>query len=257
MDATVDVVLPAHNEGDSIERTLQEFYQVVTRHGGVPIRFVISEDGSRDNTLEVIQRVAQTLPLQLVTFPQRKGYSRAVIDGFRATQSELIAFIDSDGQCDPADFHVLHREMMTSDCDLVVGFRNPRRDHWLRLLMSVAFNQVYKLYFKVDLRDPSCPYLLIKREALLRVLEGNVGILKEGFWWEFFARARARHLSIRQVPVRHRARTAGVTVVYRPLKVPGIAWSHLRGLARLKRELRGDSTARSVSPGLRQARGAK
>jgi hypothetical protein len=89
------------------------------------------------------------------------------------------------------------------------------------------------MYFNVGLKDPSCPYLLIKREALMRVLDGNVGILKQGFWWEFFARARARKLSITQVPVTHRVRTAGETVVYRPTKVPGIAYHHLLGLRKL------------------------
>jgi hypothetical protein len=104
--------------------------------------------------------------------------------------------------------------------------------------MSALFNQAYQLYFNVGLKDPSCPYLIIKREALLRVLDGNVGIFKQGFWWEFFARAQARKLSICQVPVTHRVRTAGETVVYRPTKVPGIAWEHLRGLAKLSRELK-------------------
>jgi hypothetical protein len=128
--------------------------------------------------------------------------------------------------------------MMQKDVDLVVGYRNPRQDHWIRILMSRAFNTVYKFYFSVGLKDPSCPYLLIKREALMRVLDGNVGILKQGFWWEFFARARARKLSITQVPVAHRVRTAGETVVYRPTKVPRIAYEHLLGLRKLSAELK-------------------
>jgi len=241
MNIPIDVVLPAHNEGESIGQTLEEFYQVVTVKDDLPIRFIVCEDGSKDNTVEVIQKVGEKLPVVLISEPFRKGYSRAVIDGFKASTSPLVSFIDSDGQCDPRDFKSLYEEMIASDCDLVVGYRNPRHDHWIRLLMSAAFNQVYKLYFKVGLKDPSCPYLIIKKAALMRVLDGNVGILKQGFWWEFFARSRAKNLNIRQVPVTHRARTAGVTVVYRPTKVPGIAWAHLRGLAQLSRELKESS----------------
>jgi len=186
----------------------------------------------------MIQRVAEKHPVLLLSAPFRKGYSRAVIDGLKASSSSLISFIDSDGQYDPGDFKALHQELMASDCDLVVGYRNPRRDHWSRLLMSAAFNQVYKSYFRVDLKDPSCPFLIIKRDALMRILDGNIGILKQGFWWEFYARARAKNLHIREVPITHRRRMSGGTVVYRPAQVPGIAWAHLLGLAELSRELK-------------------
>jgi len=238
MNTPIDVVLPAHNEGESIGLTLTEFYQVVATEQGYPIRFIVCEDGSKDNTVEVIQETAKTLPVLLISENFRKGYSRAVIDGFKASTAPLVGFIDSDGQCDPKDFAALYKEMMATDCDLVIGYRNPRKDHWIRILMSSLFGMVYRFYFNVGLRDPSCPYLIIKRESLLRVLDGNLGILKQGFWWEFFARARARKLTIAQVPVTHRVRTAGETVVYRPTKVPRIAYEHLLGLAKLNRELK-------------------
>ena len=238
MNITIDVVLPAHNEGESIGLTLREFYRVVASEQRYSIRFIVCEDGSKDNTVEAIRETAKTLPVHLISENFRKGYSRAVIDGLKASTNPLVSFIDSDGQYDPKDFVALYKEMREKDCDLVVGYRNPRKDHWIRLTMSALFNEVYKLYFDVRLRDPSCPYLIIKREALLRVLDGDVGILKQGFWWEFFARARARKLSICQVPVTHRVRTAGGTVVYRPTKVPAIAWEHLCGLAKLSRELK-------------------
>src|SRR5271156_179423 len=238
MSTTIDVVLPAHNEGESIGLTLREFYQIVATDQGHSIRFIVCEDGSKDNTVAVIQETAKTLPVILISENFRKGYSRAVIDGFKASTNSLVGFIDSDGQCDPRDFAALYSEMMEKDCDLVVCYRNPRKDHWTRLLMSGLFKQVYQLYFDVGLKDPSCPYLIIKRDALLRLLKGNVGILKQGFWWEFFARARACKLSICQVPVTHRIRTAGKTIVYRPTKISGSAWQHLRGLAKLSRELK-------------------
>ena len=100
----IDVVLPAHNEGASIGQTLNEFYEVVSRQQGIPIRFVVCEDGSVDNTVEVLKKIAETIPLKLIVDPVRKGYSKAVVDGFHATESEWVAFIDSDGQCDRQDF---------------------------------------------------------------------------------------------------------------------------------------------------------
>jgi glycosyltransferase involved in cell wall biosynthesis len=233
--AIIDVVLPVHNEGASIAATLREFHRVVMLEGGQPIRFVVCEDGSSDDTVPVLEKLATELPLKLISDPVRKGYSRAVIDGFRGTTSEWVGFIDSDGQCDPADLLAL--AAVREGHDLVMGWRNPRSDPWIRKAMSSAFQAVYRGFFQVPVRDPSCPYLLINRVGLEKILSGNVGILKQGFWWEFLARAAAINLRIVEVPVRHRTRASGATQVYRPAKVPRIAAEHLLGLYRLRREL--------------------
>ena len=237
-DEPIDVVLPVHNEAESIGGTLREFYQVAAVEGKIPIRFVVCEDGSRDNTVEVLEGLAASLPIHLISGAARKGYSRAVLDGFRAATAGLVGFIDSDGQCDPRDFAAFVAAQETGEYDLVFGYRNPRRDHWIRKLMSHSFGLVYRCFFSIPVRDPSCPFLLIRQEALQRVLRGNPGLLKQGFWWEFIARCAAAGLRTRQLPVAHRARSAGTTQVYKPSKVPRIAYEHILGLFKLKRELR-------------------
>jgi dolichol-phosphate mannosyltransferase len=232
----VEVVLPAHNEGAAIARTLREFHEVVSQKDGLPIKFLVCEDGSTDDTCDVVRNVGQDLPLRLLSFTERKGYSKAVVDGFRSTDATIVGFIDSDGQCDPSDFKTLLKEL--GENDMVVGYRNPRMDSAFRKLISSAFGSVYRLLFPVKLKDPSCPYLVVRREALLRILRGNPGILRQGFWWEFNARAQAAGLRIAEVPVTHRTRTAGTTQVYKLNKVPAIAAKHLRGLFALRKEIR-------------------
>jgi len=240
--SVIDVVLPAHNEGASIEATLREFYDAVAIQAQIPIRFVVCEDGSTDDTVPVLRSLAEEIPLKLISDPVRKGYSKAVVDGMQATDAEWVAFIDADGQCDPSDFAKL--TALRESADIVMGWRNPRSDSWVRKLMSGAFGTVYQMLFDVRVKDPSCPYLLIRRPALLELLDGNVGILKQGFWWEFVARAAALQLRIVETPVRHRVRTSGVTQVYRASKVPRIAAEHLLGLFILKRELNTRSKAK-------------
>lgn len=231
----IDVVLPVHNEGASIEATLKEFHSVVAETHHISIRFVICEDGSSDDTVSVLQALARELPIKLISDPVRKGYSRAVIDGLRATDAEWVVCIDSDGQCDPADF--LNLVAARTDRDMVVGYRNPRSDTAMRKAMSGAFGFVYRMFFNVWLRDPSCPYIMINRRGLSSILAGNVGILKQGFWWEFMARATALGLRLREIPVHHRVRASGTTQVYRLGKIPRIAFEHLVGLRTLKQEL--------------------
>ncbi len=231
----IDIVVPAHNEGASIGSTLRDFYQKVAGEAGIAIRFVVCEDGSTDNTVEVLHELAKKIPIQLISDPKRKGYSRAVIDGMLATTSEWVGSIDSDGQCDPNDFQRLLARR--NDADLIVGWRNPRRDPWVRRFMSAAFGVAYRQLFDVSLRDPSCPYILVRRSCLKQILAGNTGILKQGFWWEFVARAVACKARIAETPIVHLQRESGRSRVYRPTKIPRIAVEHLIGLWKLKREL--------------------
>jgi len=231
----IEFVLPAHNEAQSIGGTIREFSEV-TASQGFDVRFLVCEDGSSDGTADVVRAIGDQQPVKLLTSSERKGYSRAVVDGLRATTAQIIGFIDSDGQCDPADLSRLAAAL--DGADLVVGYRNPRADTVTRKLMSGAFKLVYERLFPVRLHDPSCPYLLIRRPALEKILSGNLGILKQGFWWEFNARAQAAGLTIQQVPVSHRTRAAGQTQVYLPKRIPRIAYEHLLGLWALRAEIR-------------------
>jgi glycosyltransferase involved in cell wall biosynthesis len=231
----IEVVLPAHNEEGSIGDVLEEFHGAAVA-SGLRVRFVVAEDGSRDRTREVVTTLAETLPIILLPAAPRKGYSRAVVDGLQATTAALVAFSDSDGQCDPADLKRLYDAL--GDNDLVVGYRNPRHDTPFRKFISGAFKFVYQRRFPVRLRDPSCPFLLVRREAVAQILRGNPGILRQGFWWEFNARAAAVRLKVAEVPVNHRERFAGQTQVYRLSKLPRIASEHLRALGTLRKELR-------------------
>lgn len=230
----IEVVLPVHNEAASIEETLREFYDVATQDG-FDVSFRACEDGSTDGTQKILHRLEAELPLVADCAPERRGYSRAVLDGLRACTAPVVGFIDSDGQCDPRDLAALARALEGND--IVFGYRDPRVDPLVRKLMSSAFGAVFRLFFPVQRKDPSCPYLLVRRQCLDRVLAGNPGILHQGFWWEFSARARAAGLRAAEVPVHHRQRSAGTTQVYKPAKLPRIALEHLAGLVSLRKDI--------------------
>lgn len=234
--AEVDVVLPAHNEADTIGVVLREFHSTVVATRLAVVRFVVCEDGSSDGTADVVRDLAREIPLEVVSSDTRKGYSRAVIDGLLATSAALVAFVDSDGQCDPSDLPRFLEAI--GGADVVVGYRSPRVDPWYRMAMSKSFHLVYRRLFPVRLRDPSCPFVVMRQEALAQILRGRVGLLAQGFWWEFQARAAAAGMTVVEVPCRHRPRLAGETRVYRPSAIPGIARRHLVALVRLRRELR-------------------
>jgi dolichol-phosphate mannosyltransferase len=232
-DFDVQVLLPVHNEAESIEATIREIHAELSRFARV--QFILCEDGSKDNTQEVLRRVAEDIPAKLLLSTERKGYSRAVRDGMLAMDAPWLLCLDSDGQCDPKDFQKFWENRSTAD--VLIGWRVNRADNWMRKSMSRVFFGVWKAFYNCPINDPSCPYMLAPLRVIHEVAP-RMGAMQQGYWWEFMARVHRMHFSIREFPVNHRDRAAGVTQVYRLNKLPGIGYRHFMALFQILRETR-------------------
>jgi dolichol-phosphate mannosyltransferase len=229
----VEVLLPVHNEAESIEGTVREIYGELSSK--VNVGFIICEDGSKDNTQEILRRLAKQLPMRLNLSVGRKGYSRAVCEGMQMLESDYLLCLDSDGQCDPKDFWAFWDAR--NQADVVLGWRTDRADTFTRRAFSRFFYLIYQTVLRTPVHDPSCPYVLIKKDVAQRLC-GELGAMKQGFWWEFVARVHRRGYTIKELPVHHRLRTAGVTQVYHWRKMPAIFFRHVAAIFRIWAETR-------------------
>lgn len=229
----LEVLLPVHNEADSIQATIQEIYDQISPQ--VLMRFIICEDGSIDDTKNILRALAASIPMNLLLSDARKGYSRAVRDGMLALEAPYLLCLDSDGQCDPKDFDAFWASR--NDVDVVLGWRVDRADNWMRKLMSRTFYRFYRLLYGVPVHDPSCPYVL-SRKKVVEQLVHELGAMQQGFWWEYVARAHRRGFTIRELPVHHRQRSAGTTQVYKLSRIPGIGWRHFLALFTILKQTR-------------------
>jgi glycosyltransferase involved in cell wall biosynthesis len=233
------VVLPIYNEQELISGVLDELILVLSHSALKSWKIVLSEDGSRDKTREILESYSRKDPAHinlLPSSPVRLGYSLAVIRGFSSVlENAIVCVMDSDGQCDPRDLFKV-AQLAESGKNIGVGFRSPRLDSLSRRLYSKLFKLVHWLLFRVALRDPSCPLVAIHSRDLETLIRNKVH-LQFGYWWEFQARAKASGLIPIEIAVNHRMRTDGSTRVYHFRKLPKIAISHLFGMLQLKREL--------------------
>jgi dolichol-phosphate mannosyltransferase len=235
----LEVLLPVHNEAETIEATIGEMYAEFSRL--VRVRFIVCEDGSTDRTREALARLQSAVPAKMILSEARKGYSKAVRDGMRAAEAPYLLCLDSDGQCDPKDFARFWEAR--GEADVVIGWRIRRADPALRRVLSAIFYRIYQAVYRVPVHDPSCPYVLA-RKSVVDALVAELGEMQEGFWWEFTARVHRRGFTIKELPVHHRLRAGGTTRVYTLRKMPAIGYSHLRALFRIWRQTRARSQPR-------------
>ncbi len=233
MPTPLEILLPVHNEAGGIRDTIREIHEVI--HPQAPFQFLICEDGSTDGTPAILADLAQTLPIRLLPGIQRRGYSQAVLAGMRALTSPYLLCLDADGQCDPADFGRFWEQR--DRADILIGSRVHRADSALRKVLSRLFYHIYQLFFHTPADDPSCPFLLVRKQVVDRLLP-ELGVMQQGIWWEFLARAHRRGFSIRQLSVHHRRRRSGQTRIYQLRRLPGIGYRQLAALFTIWRETR-------------------
>jgi len=233
---TISIVTPVHNEGASIFHTVNEFIEC-HKENPMKIKFIISEDGSTDNTLDEIQKLKKIYDVTLISDTQRKGYSNAVIDGFKLVNTDIVCFIDSDGQCDPNDLLKLLDKF--DGKNIAAGHRKPRKDKVSRIIFSSIFRIFYRLLTNNKLKDPSCPYFVTSTQNIKKILSTeNIGMLTQGFWWEFYARAQYLGIDIEEVVINHRKRVFGDSVIFNFLTIPIYAIKNIILLFSLKKILK-------------------
>lgn len=231
MTDSVSLVLPVHNEIESLEFVIAEWDHALKVCPDLCYEFVICEDGSTDGTKELILELATKYKILSNSVDHRRGYGVALIDGLATARNDYIMMFDSDGQIGAGGFAEAWSRR-DKEC-FVMGWRYPRRDRRLRLLYSILFRFYHFLLFPNRLHDPSCSLVLGHRDSWARV-NHLLGYLNEGFWWGFVGACLKLGIEIIEIKIQHRRRYAGDTQVYKLSKVPGISIRNAVGLLCLR-----------------------
>ena len=224
------VILPVHNEVDSLERVVSEWDAFLSKIPDLHHVFIICEDGSVDGTKELIVALELRYSILNNSVPRRRGYGQAVRDGIGLAETDYVLCIDSDGQIAPDQMTKVwsHR----SEDRFFIGWRHPRLDPPVRLIYSKLFKLYHGLLFPNQLHDPSCPFVfghakLFKKVAPLLVY------MNEGFWWGFVGACWKLKIPIDEIQICHRERFASKTQVYKIEKMPEIIFRNGIGLLQL------------------------
>jgi dolichol-phosphate mannosyltransferase len=226
----LNIVFPVHNERNSIDFVLKGWKQELDKQN-ITYSFIVCEDGSTDGTKELLIQLKEKYPLKLDLKQKRRGYGTAVIDGIKASNSDYILCVDSDGQCDPKDFPKFWNDK--EKANVIIGWRKKRADKLQRRIFSSLFKVFFMILFPTPIHDPSAPFVIFKKNAIMPYLHQLV-YLKEGFWWGFVGMCVKNSLTMQEIPINHRGRISGTTQVYKIKNMLGIAMRNTLGLFRLK-----------------------
>ncbi len=173
MDRILYVVMPAYNEAENIQQTIDAWYPVVEKHaGGGASRLVIINDGSKDDTYSIMQEYAKSRPLFQPLTKENGGHGSTVLYGYRyaiENGADYVFQTDSDGQTNPEEFEAFW-DLMDS-YDAVLGNRVVRGDGKDRKFVENTVCFLLRLVFGVKVKDANAPFRLMKTELLKKYID--------------------------------------------------------------------------------------
>ena len=165
-NVALSIVVPIYNEEDSLPFLVNQLLEVLQPMEET-FELVLVNDGSSDNSAEVIRKLSFDIP-ELVGVLLRKNYGQtaAMAAGFDISSGEIVVTLDGDLQNDPADIPLLVNKIRDG-FDLVSGWRYRRQDAAIsRKLPSKIANRLIGKVTGVRLNDYGCSLKAYRKEVL-------------------------------------------------------------------------------------------
>lgn len=201
---SLTIFFPCYNEEANVERVTQAAVEV-GRQVADDLEVLIVNDGSKDRTGEIADRLAAEIPeVRALHNHPNLGYGGALARGFREASKNWIFYTDGDGQFDFGELPKLLP--LLEHHDIVSCYRLGRQDSVIRKLNAFAWTTLVNAVFRIGLRDIDCAFKIYPRTFIERIELHSRGALIDT---EMLAKARNHNLKIAQLGVHHYPRTAG------------------------------------------------
>jgi glycosyltransferase involved in cell wall biosynthesis len=203
----LSIVIPLYNEDESLPE-LMAWIERVMQANGYSYEVIMVDDGSRDNSWEVIENLRQRNPcIKGIKFRRNYGKSAALNEGFKAAQGDVVITMDADMQDSPDEIPELRRMIIEDGYDMVSGWKKKRFDNTLtKNIPSKLFNAAARASSGIKLHDFNCGLKAYRNKVVKCVevygeMHRYIPVLAK---WAGFRK-------IGEKVVEHRARKFGVT----------------------------------------------
>ena len=197
-----------YNEQESLEILYQELNRVTDTIKDYEFEYLFVNDGSKDNTLQEIQRLATADDrVRYVSFSRNFGKEAALYAGLSNADGDYIATMDADLQDSPDEIPELYRMITEDGYDLVSGWKQKRYDPLSKTLPTKLFNATARKVSGIkNLHDFNCGLKAYRREVVK-----HIEVYGEMHRYIPYLAKNAGFKKIGEKVVHHQARKYGTT----------------------------------------------
>lgn len=191
------IIIPAYNEETRVR-------PVITKIAKLGYNMVIINDGSSDNTLEILKDVKKQFPSQVHIYSHaiNRGVGLAMQTGFEAVlkyNPKYIVNIDADGQHDVNDIEKVLEPLVSGRVDAVIGAR-PLEDMPLtKNFANTVMNILTRMFYKANVSDSQTGFRALTIDALNKISINAHGYLISS---EFIREIHDNKISFEEVEIK-------------------------------------------------------
>lgn len=197
----LSIVVPLFNEEDNVVPLTRKIHESLE---GYNYQIIYVDDFSTDGTRERVLGMDDGR-VHLIQLKKNYGQSLALAAGLDYAKGEYIITMDGDLQNDPSDIPQMLQYALSGEYDLITGIRQKRKDSLVKKIPSKIANFLVRRVTKLDIKDNGCALKVFSRDIAK-------GLNLYGEMHRFITLlAFLEGAQIKQVPVKHHARHAGVS----------------------------------------------
>ena len=200
-DSLLSIVVPLYNEEDNVVLLTQKINESLE---GYNYQIVYVDDFSTDKT-RIKAKEMDDKRVHLIELKKNYGQSLALAAGIDYAEGEYIITMDGDLQNDPSDIPNMLQYAITEEYDVVTGIRQKRKDSLAKKIPSKIANFLVRRVTKLDIKDNGCALKVFTKD-----IAKSLNLYGEMHRFITLL-AHLEGAQIKQVPVKHHARHAGVS----------------------------------------------
>ncbi|MBO4453263.1 MAG: glycosyltransferase family 2 protein [Clostridia bacterium] len=168
----ISIIVPCYNEALALPYFFPEMKKVVDQMTDYDFEIICVDDGSKDETLDVLREAAATDKcVRYLSFSRNFGKESAMLAGLRAAKGDYAAIMDADLQDPPSLLPEMMALLKEKNCDSVATKRGNRKgEPPIRSLFAHIFYGIVNRISKVKLVPAARDYRLMTRRMLDSVL---------------------------------------------------------------------------------------
>jgi len=177
-ETEVSIIIPCYDEAPALPLLYAEFLKLRSLMTGISIEYIFVDDGSRDETRDVIRSlVKQDSCVRYVFFSRNFGKEAAILAGLEASQGKFVAVMDADLQDPPELLPELYAAVKDGEYDCAATRRVSRKgEPAIRSFFARAFYRLMSRISDAHIVDGARDYRLMSRrmvDAILSLKEYN------------------------------------------------------------------------------------
>jgi glycosyltransferase involved in cell wall biosynthesis len=200
------IIIPAYNEAERIGASLDRILSYIAESRW-SAEIIVVNDGSRDNTSQVVQEYSRRNPIiRVLENPGNRGKGYSVRNGMLNASGQVLLFTDADLSSPIEEANKLFSVIESGEADVAIGSRylqselQTRKQPLHRRMLGRAFNMALRTILGLSYVDTQCGFKAFNRKAVTTIFP-NMKIERWGFDPEILFLARRYGLRVAEVPV--------------------------------------------------------